>query len=74
MTTEAEDTYVPGWTTLVHAKAAPSFGESAVRQDAAAGRIGPVMGATRRPCGVRNHRTVNLFESESGNAVASHVV
>jgi len=43
MTTEAEDTSVPGWTTLVRAKAAPSFGESAVRQDAAAGRIGHVM-------------------------------
>jgi len=30
MTTEAEDTYVPGWTTLVHAKAACSFGEPGV--------------------------------------------
>jgi hypothetical protein len=34
MTTEAEDTYVPGWTTLVRAKAACSFGESALRPDA----------------------------------------
>jgi len=33
MTTEAEDTSVPGWTTLVRAKAACSFGKSALRPD-----------------------------------------
>jgi hypothetical protein len=39
MTTEAEDTYVPGWRTLVRAKAACSTGESALRPDGPAGRI-----------------------------------
>jgi len=33
MTTEAEDTYVPGWTTLVRAKAACRSGKSALRPD-----------------------------------------
>jgi len=39
MTTEEQDTYVPGWRTLVRAKAACSSGKSALRPDGPAGRI-----------------------------------